>query len=100
MPQASHFVHSWALLELASLLDQPVAAIAAVAAKVVVPAHSEAHDDVEVVKASASQAAAETAVEVLAEESWEGQTTASDAPCVSAYEGEAVGEGIDDWEAY
>lgn len=99
MERASHCDHPWAPLVLASLLDQPAAVIAEVAVKVGVLAHSEAHGGVEEVTMSAWLVVAEMVAVVLAEESWEEQTTASVAPGASAYAEAAAGGGIDGWRA-
>lgn len=92
------FVRSGDPWVLALLLGLSAFASVAVAAKDgVTGQHSEAHDDVEVVKVNAWQVAVEMAAEERSGvESWEGRTTAS-GPCASAYD--AAGEDIDGFGA-
>lgn len=98
--QASHLVHSWVLLALASLLGQPAAVIAVVAAMVVERAHLEVHDEAEAVIASVGPVVVGTAAVVPVEGNWGERMIASDAPCASACGEVVAGEGIGGWVAY
>lgn len=100
MKQASHRVHSWAPLALASLLGRPAAVIAGVAAMVFERARLEVHDEAEAVIVSVGPVVAEMAAGVPVEGNWEEQMIASAAPCASACEEVAVDEGTGGWVAY